>query len=627
MAMNERPEVTDDSIKSLLAGRAARAKSDGLLAAVRDQAAATPQRRFGRLGFELIRGPVAAGVAGMASLVVLVLALGIASGGHLPGVATPSVGPSAGTSAVAQQSPLAPATPPTPPAAGPVLPLAVDQLNALMASDPRLVAGRELVINGTVGRCLQRGGFCPPVILVGSNPELAVVPAIGQLSGPWDSPGEQLIGAFAARLINGKTLEYDAPVQTTADEGAFLPSQLVGAETANRTDGYRLVRGWIAGLLYPVPCPATLASPSSGPQFGCGETAILSDTAIQPQTSNSFTIPPTSARVQNGAYSDFAPAPTTVYDSSPAVFSVPEQATFLVRTIYLSPCPSGLLCPIPSRVEGWEIIARVDPWPVAPVPQPTPNIESPAPSPDGGTAVRPLTVEQLNLFMRMNSQSPEGRQLVITGTIVPNTMAMLCVPPCTGWLLKGSNPTLFVEPVGDVGPGPWNSGGAPLTGTFAATLVDGYRLDYQGPVSTASDGKPWLPGQLPFPFAPSAGTGSWLVQGWLGGPSVIPSCVPTVPARTPYPGPQYGCGEVITFGDNPPGGAGGWVRVQDDAYQEFAPSPSRIGSGTQPEQATFLLRATYIPPCGPTADCLIPPANYHWEIVARVGPWPFPTLP
>ena len=633
MAMNERPEITDDSIKSLLEGRAARAKTEGVLAAVRQQAAATGQRRFGRPGFGFIRGPIAAGLAGVASLVVLVIAVGIASSGHLPGVATPSSGPSAGTSASAQQSGQPPATPVVPVAAGPVLPLTVDQLNALMASDPRLVAGRELVINGTVGQCLHRGGPCPPAVLVGSNPELEVVPATRQRSGPWTSPGEQLVGTFAARLINGKTLEYDAPVQTTSDEGAFLPSQLAGAETANRIDGYRLVRGWIAGMLYPVPCPAT--PPSSGPQFGCGETAILSDTAVQPATSNSFTIPPTSARVQNGAYSDFAPAPTTVYDSSPAGFSVPERATFLVRTIYVSPCPAGVACPMQSRVEGWEIIARVDPWPVAGVPQSTPGTESPAPSANTGIAVRPLTVDQLNLFMRMNSQSPSGRQLVITGTIVPNTIAMLCTGSCTGWLLEGSDPMLFVKPVGDVGPGPWNQGGKPLTGTFAASMTEPYRLDYQGPVSTASDGGPWLPSQLPDPAATNAVVGYWLVHGWIQGVGVdnCPS-----PDATPYLGPQYGCGRGAILMDDLPGPAISGVfvsppphftlQVQNGAYDAFAPAPVPVGAtSSQPEQATFLVRATYIPACGPTSDCSIPAANYHWEVVTRIDPWPFPTQP
>jgi hypothetical protein len=100
------------------------------------------------------------------------------------------------------------------------------------------------------------------------------------------------------------------------------------------------------------------------------------------------------------------------------------------------------------------------------------------------------------------------------------------------------------------------------------------------------------------------------------------------PVPTPYAGPQYTCGgEIIMLTDNLPGETGGSVRVQNDAYQKFAPSPSRIDSGMQPEQATFLLRVTAIPACGPNADCFIPPANYHWEIVARIGPWPLPRVP
>ena len=235
--------------------------------------------------------------------------------------------------------------------------------------------------------------------------------------------------------------------------------------------------------------------------------------------------------------------------------------------------------------------------------------------------VLPLTVDQLNAYMGLNSQPPDGRQFVITGTIVPNPATTPCTGSCTGWLLQGSDPTLFVKPVGDIGPGPWDQGGEPLTGTFAATMTEPYRLDYEGPVATGDDGAPSLPSQLPSPADGPAQTGFWLVQGWMGGPSVIPLCPA---AQTPYPGPQYGCGELMELSDNVPGEIGGSVRVQNGAYEQFAPSPSRTGSGMMPEQAAYLLQVVSIPPCSPTKDCFV---AYEWSIVARVGPWPVAPLP
>jgi hypothetical protein len=202
-------------------------------------------------------------------------------------------------------------------------------------------------------------------------------------------------------------------------------------------------------------------------------------------------------------------------------------------------------------------------------------------------------------------------------------MAMICVTPCTGWLLQGSNPNLWVDPAGYRGPGPWSDGGRPLTGTFAATLGSGFVLDFEQPVSIAPDGGAFLPSQLSDPNASDSG-GEWLVQGWIRGPTVLPTCGVIIPA-TPYPGPQYTC-PAIALSDNQLGETGGSIRVQDDAYQQFAPSPGTTSSGMQPEQATFLIKMFHIP-CGPTQDCMLYAGDYQWEIVARVDPWPFPTTP
>ena len=503
-------------------------------------------------------------------------------------------------------------------AAGPVLPLTVDQLNALMATDLNGLIGRRLIIAGTlrgtpVASCLK---LSPParmpaicisrILLVGSSPELEVksIPADEKLAD---------ITTFSAVLTDLGALEYDATVATTATGGAWLPSQL--PDLADRvTPGQDwLVHGWIAGPLDATICPAQPAPTSSGPQYGCGNEAVLTDLPMQLVTDNSITSR-TGIRVQDNAYQDFALQP-----GAPGTHSITDLATFLVDEVN-GACPPSVFCTIFGG-RHWRIVARLDPWPL---PTPGPSTQPPAPSPDPGIAVRPLTVDQLNLFMRMNSQSPSGRQLMITGTIGPNTVAMICVAPCTGWVLEGSDPTLYVQPVGDVGPGPWSQKGAPLTGTFAATLVDGYRLNYQGPVSTTLDGDAWLPSQLPLPSGPNVAVGYWLVHGWIGGPLNIPSCVYTGPS--PYPGPQYTCAEIQTLRDGPDM-TDLEVRVQNDAYGAFAPSPTQVDSGTQPEQATFLIHVFQIPRCGPTQDCMVYAGDYQWAIVARIDPWPVPALP
>ncbi len=468
----------------------------------------------------------------------------------------------------------------------------------------------------------------PPAILDGAVPELGIQDSTSALL-PVHLPST---GTFAAKMLDTRTLEYEGPVALTADGGAFLPSQLVAAETANHVSGLRLVHGWIAGFEADLPCPLQPGGSTSGPQYGCGRAASLSDSGSQPVTgpSMTFRLPADGVQVQNRAYDDFAPAPESLGPQSK-----PEEATFLVRVVGPTPCASGEFCALEFAAGLWQIVARVDPWPdLAGIPTPAPTI-APSPGAPGAAApVLPLTVDQLNAYMRMNSQSPDGRQLVITGTIVQKAPGMACTGSCTDWLLEGSDPTLYVKPVGDIGLGPWDQGGEPLTGTFAATMNEPYLLEYQGAVALGADGGPWLPSQLPSPANGPAQTDYWLVHGWIEGMVGAPSC-PVDPAASPYQGPQYGCGPVAYLSNGafqpwignefnlPPSS----IRVQNGAYRDFAPvfNPDQLIAPS--EQATFLVRATYIPPCGPTEDCVVPAANYHWEIVARVGPWPVAALP
>lgn len=635
--MSDGPVLTDDAIRELLeqrAGRVGRGEIDGRLAAVRSAAAATPQRAARR--FRLVHG-WAAGAAGLASLGVLVVLATVAGGWRLPAPATGASPGAATTSAAASGGP--PATPVVPGAAEPVLPLTVEQLNALLATDPQSLSGRQLVISGTIGHpvpvpsCVGPLSTCEEVVVLrGSQPVLSVEP-VGA-AGPLlqGSVENGVTGPFAAHLV-GRTLQYEGPVAVGSDGGPVLPSQLPDPGDLGLDSGYRLVRGWIAGIADPSPCPLLRNTPPPGPQYGCGLQAILSDSEYQPVTSNSFVMPPTGILVQNGAYQDFAPEPTILPASngSGPRLTRPEQATFLVRVApsQAVSCPPASFCPV---VDLWAIQARVDPWsgppPVSSV-SPSPEPSAPSEPADGATpAVLPLTVNQLNAYMAMNSQSPAGRQLVISGTVQADQTADICLKPCTGWFLAGSNPRLWVEPGQARGSPPWTT--SPLiTGAFAAVLTDNFVLDYQASVSLSADGSDWLPSQLPSPTPATTTSGDWLVHAWIIGSVGGPVCPPSLAVTAPD-GAQFGCGALSYLEDTnvPPGTVPlptsplSGLPVQNGAYSAFAPSFD--AASPDPEQATFLVRTVFTGGC---ASCLVTPAEYHWEIVARIGPWPVPALP
>jgi hypothetical protein len=643
--MNERPEISDDSIQAMLEGRAARGQTAGVLASVRLAGAATPQQRAGRIVFGLPRGPIAAGVAGFASLAILLLALGLATGWRLPGVATASGGPS-GSQAPGNSSSTASIQASPPAAAGPVLPLTVDQLNVLLATNPKSLSQRQLVIDGTVEGnpvtisqvCLppSGNGCTPTVFLAGSQPLLFVEPTGDRGPGPWDLNGAPLTGPFAAVLVNGNTLDYQGAVRTTGGSAAFRPSQLPDPSGPNVGVGYWLVQGSIAGSSVEPHCLRALATPYPGPQYNCGRTSWLSDDASAAASGVSLS-PPVTIRVQNDAYQDFAPSPSA---SGPLV--QPEQATFLVHAIYIPACAPTADCFFPPANYHWAIVTRLDPWPVAPVGPATST--SPPPLPEAQAPVLPLTVDQLNVLMATDASSLVGRTLVIKGTVERNQTAISCfgtVGPCAPVVLVGSNPVLGVvshpnQRATPSGGAAWVPDGVRLTGPFAAVLADSHTLDYQGSVLTTDDGGTLLPSQLSN-LAFGNASAEVLVHGWIAG-TMDPMPCPTDPNVAPSGGPQYGCGRTTILSDDsfqpvsansflmPPNG----IQVQNDAYQEFAPTPGSepVAAGStprlsHPEQATFLVRlATPASPAcsSQTNECQI--TTLRWEIISRLDPWP-----
>ena len=60
-------------------------------------------------------------------------------------------------------------------------------------------------------------------------------------------------------------------------------------------------------------------------------------------------------------------------------------------------------------------------------------------------------------------------------------------------------------------------------GPFAAVLVNGNTLDYQGAVRTTGGGAAFRPSQLPDPSGPNVGVGYWLVQGSIAEYPALPA--------------------------------------------------------------------------------------------------------
>ncbi|MGH2464024.1 MAG: hypothetical protein ACRDGI_01040 [Candidatus Limnocylindrales bacterium] len=241
------------------------------------------------------------------------------------------------------------------------MPLSVDQVVALFPPHPSL----QLVITATIGHqtpnpdCRETVSQCKAeVLLLGSYAPLLSVYPIAGVSLPSHLPFR---GTFAAELDQDAVLSYEGIVTTAADGSPIAPSELPARTISADPNSLWLVQGWVAGLEAALPCPIAAGLPRTGPQYGCGSTASLSDTDSQPVSDLKLNVPGDGVQVQNDAYDEFAPNPL-----SSGYQSQPEQATFLLKLASV-PCPPGILCSLESGHQ-WQIIARIDPWPLPALP-------------------------------------------------------------------------------------------------------------------------------------------------------------------------------------------------------------------------------------------------------------------
>lgn len=248
------PQLTDEALRTMLLVRGRRADAAGLLGAVRRQAAATAQRRrlavvLGRSSRLLTRPTVA-----LATVAVVVMSGGalLFGDGRHPTPKQQGLGPqgsSAPATDVAGSSPMT---------AGPVHPLTVDQVSRWIAADRRSLAGRELVVAGSLEMqrtWCQAQPTCTAVHLVGLQPDLPIQPVADLGDRNWPGLGRPIVGTFAMAYVAG-ALQYQGTISVAPDGGPWSPETMPhGVPGRPQATDYVLVHGLPLGDAPAIACP------------------------------------------------------------------------------------------------------------------------------------------------------------------------------------------------------------------------------------------------------------------------------------------------------------------------------------------------------------------------------------
>ncbi len=250
--------------------------------------------------------------------------------------------------------------------------------------------------------------------------------------------------------------------------------------------------------------------------------------------------------------------------------------------------------------------------------------------------MRVLGPAEAGELIRSQSAFGAGTLIAIKGRLeLRDPQRCLSVKPCGPTVLADAGSGFTVQPVGDIGPGPW-AGSGPLVGTFvvrlSATIENGIRIvEFVGMLTTPPNGGP-----------------AWFVQDLLEGAVHVDGAYAAVdgwlvrdPAHPCGSDPRnpvvvYGCptDDYLTEDQFQPLQADGSsigpfasIFLSTGSYDRWAPDPAPAGSGGRgvaPRHATYLLWLIS-DGCGPNADCAVPAPR--WRIVGRFDPLPTPPSP
>ena len=284
--------------------------------------------------------------------------------------------------------------------------------------------------------------------------------------------------------------------------------------------------------------------------------------------------------------------------------------------------------------------ASAEPSAAAPSEGSSPTPAAPTPSDEIEPApVEALTPQDLADWLAAAGPDAVGRVVLLDGELIRDpsvdcfgvTNALDCVPI----VVRAAPFSIVVEPVGDIGPGPWD-GSAPVSGILALRATDRTWegttpvMEFLGVVQTGNprscgkaadcrDRPGWTVSDL-ISLDPPDGPDWFLVVGWLVRTSAHPC---------PSPADPYSCptSDVLTPERIQPTGAdgsselpAGALRLPSGAYDQFALSPEREGEGVVPRAGAYLVQRVLVPPCGRNEDCFVGPEHRRWVMHARVDP-------
>jgi hypothetical protein len=251
-------------------------------------------------------------------------------------------------------------------------------------------------------------------------------------------------------------------------------------------------------------------------------------------------------------------------------------------------------------------------------------------------AMRVLAPAEAGELIRSQSANLAGTLIAVEGRLeLRDLQRCRSVKPCGPTVLADAGSGFIVQPVGDIGPGPW-AGSGPVVGTLvlrlSAAIENGVHIvEFVGTLTTPPNGGP-----------------AWFVQDLLEGAAHVDGAYAAVDGwlvRTPYhlcgsnprnPVVVYGCptDDYLTEDQFQPLQADGStigplasIDLSSGSYDRWAPDPAPAGPegrGVEPRHAIYLLWLVS-DGCGPNADCALPPPR--WRIVGRFDPLPGPVEP